>query len=93
MTNTNPPKERGTAHTDNDPDGTTRRLTQLLQIAELAFRRQQLMRQFGREIEEADQADGGRERTRQQQYLDENDRPPYRPGWWFYETPEIGYER
>jgi hypothetical protein len=93
MTNTNPPKERGTAHTDNDPEATARRLAKLLQIAELAFQRHQRMLQFGREIEEANQADEGRERTRHQAFLDEYDKPPHRPGWRFYQTPDIGYQR
>jgi hypothetical protein len=93
MTHTNPLQERATAHEDNDPARTTRRLAKLLQIAESAFRRQQLMQQFGREIDEANQADGGRERTRHQQLLDEHNEPPCRPGWWFYQTPDIGWRR
>jgi hypothetical protein len=92
MTDINPPEERGTAYTDNDPDRTTRRLVELSRIADTEFQKQRLLRQFGREIMVALKADEGIELTRHQQLLDELFDPPNRPGWRFYIQPAFYQE-
>jgi hypothetical protein len=51
MTNTNPPQERATAHSQYDSQRKWRPLAQLAVIADEVFKRHEAMRQFGREIQ------------------------------------------
>jgi hypothetical protein len=56
MTNTNPPKERGTAHSDSDPERIRRCLLEILAIAERNVMARALREEFIRRANE-DEAD------------------------------------